>query len=137
MVNNNLHTLNITSLQIINKNSREVILLYYKKVEITGINSSDLPVLTDQERETLILKMKNGDRKAKDALVTGNLKLVLSIIQKINIKNSDPYDLFQVGCVGLIKALNNFNPELNIQFSTYGVVMILGEIKRYMRDNCI
>ena len=137
MVNNNLHTLNITSLQIINKNSREVILLYYKKVEITGINSSDLPVLTERERENLILKMKNGDRKAKDTLITGNLKLVLSIIQKINIKNSDPDDLFQVGCVGLIKALNNFNPELNIQFSTYGVVMILGEIKRYMRDNCI
>ena len=74
-------------------------MLYYKKVEITGINSSDLPVLTERERENLILKMKNGDRKAKDTLITGNLKLVLSIIQKINIKNSDPDDLFQVGCV--------------------------------------
>ncbi len=79
--------------------------------------------------------MKQGDKRAKDILVMSNLKLVLSIIQKINIKNSDPDDLFQVGCIGLIKALDNFDPYLNVQFSTYGVVMILGEIKRYIRDN--
>lgn len=109
--------------------------MYYKKVEITGINTSNLPVLSESEREKLILNMKKGDKKAKDMLVMANLKLVLSVIQKINIKNMEPDDLFQVGCIGLIKALNNFNPELNIQFSTYGVVMILGEIKRYMRDN--
>lgn len=79
--------------------------------------------------------MKNGDKKAKDTLVMANLKLILSIIQKVNSKNIDPDDLFQVGCIGLIKALNNFDPALNVQFSTYGVVMILGEIKRYIRDS--
>ncbi len=79
--------------------------------------------------------MKTGDKKAKDTLVLANLKLVLSIIQKINSRNIDRDDLFQVGCIGLIKALNNFDPGLNIQFSTYGVVMIAGEIKRYIRDN--
>ena len=135
LVNNNLHTLNITLLQIIIKNCREVIFLYYKKVEITGLNTASLPVLNDSDREALILKMKNGDKKAKEKLVMANLKLILSIIQKINIKNAEPDDLFQVGCIGLIKALNNFDPTLNVQFSTYGVVMILGEIKRYIRDN--
>ena len=104
-------------------------------MEITGINTSTLPVLTDKEREILIIKMKKGDKRARDILVISNLKLVLSVIQKINIKNSDPDDLFQVGCIGLIKALDNFDPNLNVQFSTYGVVMILGEIKRYIRDN--
>ena len=79
--------------------------------------------------------MKKGDKKAKDILVMSNLKLILSIIQKINIKNADPDDLFQVGCIGLIKALDNFDPDMNVQFSTYGVVMILGEIKRFIRDN--
>lgn len=81
------------------------------------------------------MKMKDGDKKAKDTLVMANLKLILSIIQKVNSKNIDPDDLFQVGCIGLIKALNNFDPALNVQFSTYGVVMILGEIKRYIRDS--
>lgn len=137
MDNNNLHTLNITFLQIIIKKCREVMFLYFKKVEITGINTRSLPVLSDSERQQLIVKMKNGDKKAKDQLVMSNLKLILSIIQKINIKNFDPDDLFQVGCVGLIKALNNFEPAMNVQFSTYGVVMIMGEIKRYLRDNNI
>lgn len=104
-------------------------------MEITGLNTASLPVLNDSDREALILKMKNGDKKAKEKLVMANLKLILSIIQKINIKNAEPDDLFQVGCIGLIKALNNFDPTLNVQFSTYGVVMILGEIKRYIRDN--
>ena len=135
--NNNLHTLNITFLQILIKNCREVIFLYLKKVEITGINTATLPVLSDKDREQLIFKMKKGDKKAKDRLVMANLKLILSIIQKINIKNADPDDLFQVGCIGLIKELNNFEPAMNVQFSTYGVVMIMGEIKRYMRDNSI
>lgn len=112
-----------------------MIFLYLKKVEITGVSTASLPVLTDDEREELILKMKKGDKQAKDRLVISNLKLILSIIQKINTKNSDPDDLFQVGCIGLLKALNNFDPAMNVQFSTYGVVMILGEIKRYMRDN--
>lgn len=94
-----------------------------------------MPVLTDSEREQLIQEMKNGDKKAKDTLVMANLKLVLSIIQKINNRNIDRDDLFQVGCIGLIKALNNFDPDLNVRFSTYGVVMISGEIKRYIRDS--
>lgn len=114
-----------------------MIFLYCKKVEITGVNTAQLPTLTDKERDNLIIKMKSGDKQAKDRLVMSNVKLVLSIIQRINNRNVDPDDLFQVGCIGLIKALNNFNPELNIQFSTYGVVMILGEIKRYIRDNSI
>lgn len=112
-----------------------MIFLYYKKVEITGINTAALPTLTDNEREILITEMKKGDKKAKDKLIMANLKLILSIIQRVNSKNADPDDLFQVGCIGLIKALNNFDPELNVQFSTYGVVMILGEIKRFIRDN--
>lgn len=109
--------------------------MYYKKVEISGFDTANLPELNEEERNCLIMKMKNGDQKAKDMLVLGNLKLVLSIIQRFRYKNVDFDDLFQVGCIGLIKALNNFDTSLNIQFSTYGVVMILGEIKRFIRDN--
>ena len=85
----------------------------------------------------MIQKMKNGDKKAQEKLVLSNLKLVLSIIQRVNIKGEERDDLFQVGCIGLIKALNNFNTQLNVRFSTYGVIMIMGEIKRYIRDNNI
>ncbi len=109
--------------------------MYYKKVEISGIDTSELPEFTEEERNILIEKMKDGDKHAKDMLVLGNLKLVLSIIQRFRYKNVDFDDLFQVGCIGLIKALNNFDTTLNVQFSTYGVVMILGEIKRYIRDD--
>ncbi len=109
--------------------------MYYKKVEISGIETSDLPELNETERNFLISKMKQGDKNAKDMLVMANLKLVLSIIQRFRYKNLDFDDLFQVGCIGLIKALNNFDTSLNVQFSTYGVVMILGEIKRFIRDN--
>lgn len=121
------------NLLILNKIGSDI--LFYKKVEITGINTATLPVLSEKERTALISKMKEGDKKAKDMLVLANLKLILSIIQKFRNKNTDADDLFQVGCIGLIKALNNFDPSLNIQFSTYGVVMILGEIKRFIRDN--
>jgi len=109
--------------------------MHYKKVEIAGFDTADLPELSEEDRNVLIRKMKNGDKKAKDMLVMGNIKLVLSIIQRFRYKNVDFDDLFQVGCIGLIKALNNFDTSLNVQFSTYGVVMILGEIKRYIRDN--
>lgn len=85
----------------------------------------------------MIQKMKTGDKKAQEKLVLSNLKLVLSIIQRVNIKGEERDDLFQVGCIGLIKALNNFNTQLNVRFSTYGVIMIMGEIKRYIRDNNI
>ena len=111
--------------------------LYFKKVEITGINTADIPALSDKERELLISEMKKGNSKAKDRLVMSNIKLVLSVIQKVNSRNVDADDLFQVGCIGLIKALNNFDTSFNVQFSTYGVVMITGEIKRYIRDNSI
>ena len=109
--------------------------MYYKKVEISGVDTADLPEFSEEERNNLIIRMKNGDKKAKDLLVLGNLKLVLSIIQRFRYKNTDFDDLFQVGCIGLIKALNNFDTSLNVQFSTYGVVMILGEVKRFIRDN--
>ncbi len=109
--------------------------MYYKKVEISGVDTADLPEFTEQERNSLIDRMHQGDSRAKDMLVMGNLKLVLSIIQRFRYKNVDFDDLFQVGCVGLIKALNNFDTTLNVQFSTYGVVMILGEIKRFIRDD--
>ena len=109
--------------------------MYYKKVEISGVDTADLPEFTEQERNQLFDKMHNGDNRARDMLVMGNLKLVLSIIQRFRYKNVDFDDLFQVGCVGLIKAQNNFDTTLNVQFSTYGVVMILGEIKRFMRDD--
>ena len=109
--------------------------MYYKKVEISGFDTASIPNLSEEERISLIQKMKDGDKKAKDILVLSNLKLVLSIIQRFRYKNVDFDDLFQVGCIGLIKALNNFDTSLNVQFSTYGVVMILGEIKRFIRDN--
>ena len=109
--------------------------MYYKKVEISGVDTASLPEFTDKERSALFDKMHNGDNSARDMLVMGNLKLVLSIIQRFRYKNVDFDDLFQVGCVGLIKALNNFDTTLNVQFSTYGVVMILGEIKRFIRDD--
>lgn len=109
--------------------------MYYKKVEISGVDTAELPELKDEERNSLIEKMKKGDKKAKDLLVMANLKLVLSIIQRFRYKNVDFDDLFQVGCIGLIKALNNFDTTLNVQFSTYGVVMILGEVKRFIRDD--
>lgn len=109
--------------------------MYYKKVEISGVDTASLPELQEEERMLLIEKMHQGDAKAKEKLVMGNLKLVLSIIQRFRYKNVDFDDLFQVGCIGLIKALNNFDTSLNVQFSTYGVVMILGEIKRFIRDN--
>lgn len=109
--------------------------MFYKKVEITGVNTANLPSLKEKERNELIIRMKNGDKKAKDILVLSNIKLILSIIQRFRYKNVDFDDLFQVGCIGLIKALNNFDTTLNVQFSTYGVVMILGEIKRFIRDD--
>ncbi len=109
--------------------------MYYKKVEISGFDTASIPKISDEERMSLIKKMKEGDKKAKDLLVLSNLKLVLSIIQRFRYKNLDFDDLFQVGCIGLIKALNNFDTTLNVQFSTYGVVMILGEIKRFIRDD--
>jgi len=109
--------------------------MYYNKVEICGVNTSKLKTLTDNEKKELLIKTKNGDEKARQELIYGNLRLVLSIIQRFTNRKENLDDLFQVGCIGLIKAVDNFNIELDVKFSTYAVPMIIGEIRRYLRDN--
>lgn len=109
--------------------------MYYNKVEICGVNTSKLKVLTSEEKEALLKKAKNGDEAAREQLIDGNLRLVLSIIQRFTGRKENPDDLFQVGCIGLIKAIDNFNTELDVKFSTYAVPMIIGEVRRYLRDN--
>lgn len=105
------------------------------KVEICGVNTSKLPVLSKAEKDELFLKIKDGDREARETFIQGNLRLVLSVIQRFNNRGENPDDLFQVGCIGLIKAIDNFDLSQNVQFSTYAVPMIIGEIRRYLRDN--
>ena len=109
--------------------------MYYNKVEICGVNTSKLKVLTEERKRELLILNKQGDEKAREELIYGNLRLVLSIIQRFMNRNENVDDLFQVGCVGLIKAVDNFNTELEVKFSTYAVPMIIGEIRRYLRDN--
>ena len=109
--------------------------MQYNKVEICGVNTSKLKVLSSAEKKELLAKIKEGDKTAKEKFVSGNLRLVLSVIQRFNNRGEDLDDLFQVGCIGLIKAINNFDVNQNVQFSTYAVPMIIGEIRRYMRDN--
>lgn len=105
------------------------------KVNITGINTNELKVLTSEENNNLFIKLQQGDASAKEQLVNGNLKLVLSIIKRFNNKNYNLDDLFQVGVIGLIKAIDNFDMSYNLMLSTYAVPLIVGEIKRYIRDN--
>ena len=105
------------------------------KVEICGVNTAKLPNLKRKEKEELMLKIKQGDMQAREDFVQGNLRLVLSLIQRFNSRGEIPDDLFQVGCIGLIKAIDNFDISQNVQFSTYAVPMIVGEIRRYLRDN--
>ena len=105
------------------------------KVEICGVNTSKLPVLSREEKQELFIKIKQGDSQAREIFVQGNLRLVLSIIQRFSSRGENPDDLFQVGCIGLIKAIDNFDLSQNVQFSTYAVPMIIGEIRRYLRDN--
>ena len=105
------------------------------KVEICGVNTSRLPVLTSEEKETLLIKIKEGDMAARERYIQGNLRLVLSVIRRFSGNNENPDDLFQIGCIGLIKAIDNFDITLNVKFSTYAVPMIIGEIRRYLRDN--
>ena len=105
------------------------------KVEICGVNTARLKVLSQQQMDSLLLQAKNGDENARQALIEGNLRLVLSVIQRFAGRGESPDDLFQVGCIGLIKAISNFDPTKNVRFSTYGVPMIAGEIRRYLRDN--
>lgn len=105
------------------------------KVEICSVNTAKLPRLKNEETEVLLRRARNGDGAARDALINGNLRLVLSVIQKFTGRGENADDLFQVGCVGLIKAIDNFDPDKEVKFSTYGVPMIAGEIRRYLRDN--
>ena len=105
------------------------------KVEICGVNTSNLPLLSKEEKEELFIKIKAGDEEARNKFIKGNLRLVLSVIQRFYGRGENPDDLFQVGCVGLIKAIDNFDLSQNVQFSTYAVPMIIGEVKRYLRDN--
>ncbi len=109
--------------------------MYYNKVEISGVNTSKLKTMSSEEKEELLIKAKNGDAKARQELIDGNLRLVLSIVQRFSGRSENADDLFQVGCIGLIKAVDNFNTELDVKFSTYAVPMIIGEVKRYLRDN--
>ena len=105
------------------------------KVEICGVNTAKLPSLSAQETDELLRRVKEGDQSARERLVEGNLRLVLSVIQRFSNRGENADDLFQVGCVGLLKAIDNFDVNLNLRFSTYGVPMIRGEIRRYLRDN--
>ena len=105
------------------------------KVELSGVNTSELPVLQQAQMENLLLLAKGGDERARQMLIEGNLRLVLSVIQRFSGRGENPDDLFQVGCIGLMKAINNFDPTKQVKFSTYGVPMIAGEIRRYLRDN--
>ena len=107
----------------------------YSKVEICGIDTAKLPVISEKEKLELIKKAKQGDKAARDKMITCNLRLVLSVVQKFSNRGENPDDLFQVGCIGLVKAIDNFNENLMVKFSTYGVPMIIGEIRRYLRDN--
>lgn len=108
---------------------------YNSKVEICGVNTSQLPVLKEAKKRELLLKTRQGDKLAREQLITGNLKLILSVIRRFAARGENPDDLFQVGCIGLIKAIDNFDVSLQVRFSTYAVPMIIGEIRRYLRDN--
>ena len=105
------------------------------KVEICGLNTAKLTVLSQVEMDSLLRRAKEGDLRARERLIEGNLRLVLSVIQRFDKRGECPDDLFQVGCIGLIKAIQNFDPTKNVRFSTYGVPMIAGEVRRYLRDN--
>ena len=105
------------------------------KVEIFGVNTSKLPVLTAEEKAELFRRIKSGDEQARELYIKGNLRLVLSVIRRFQNSSENADDLFQIGCIGLIKAIDNFDTTLQVKFSTYAVPMIIGEIRRYLRDN--
>lgn len=107
----------------------------YNKVSICGVDTSKLPVLKEVEKEKLLIEVKNGSKRAREELINGNLRLVLSVIQRFTGRGENLDDLFQVGCIGLIKSIDNFDITQNVKFSTYAVPMIIGEIRRYLRDN--
>lgn len=105
------------------------------KVDICGVTTSKLPVLKDDEKEELFEKIKKGDKAAREKYIRGNLRLVLSVIRRFSNHNENMDDLFQIGCIGLMKSIDNFDPTLGVKFSTYAVPMIIGEVRRYLRDN--
>ena len=107
----------------------------YNKVELCGVNTAELPVLTEEEKRALLTAAQAGDQTARRRMIEGNLRLVLSVVQKFSQRSENLDDLFQVGCIGLIKAIDHFDPGLDVRFSTYGVPMIVGEIRRFLRDN--
>ncbi|MFA5528173.1 MAG: RNA polymerase sporulation sigma factor SigG [Peptostreptococcales bacterium] len=109
--------------------------MHINKVEICGVNTSKLPILKDYQMKEMMEKIKQGDEEVRDEFINGNLRLVLSVIQKFNNRGENLDDLFQVGCIGLIKSIDNFDTSHNVKFSTYAVPMIIGEIRRYLRDN--
>lgn len=109
--------------------------MQYNKVEICGVNTSKLEVLTEEEKTELLHRVKAGDKNAREQLIKGNLRLVLSVIQRFTNRGENMDDLFQIGCIGLMKAIDGFDVTLGVKFSTYGVPMILGELRRYLRDN--
>ncbi len=109
--------------------------MHYNKVEICGVNTAKLPVLKESEKLELIRRAQQGDQEARQKMIAGNLRLVLSVVQKFSGRRESMDDLFQVGCIGLIKAVDGFNADLGVRFSTYGVPMIVGEIRRFLRDN--
>lgn len=106
-----------------------------QKVEICGVNTAKLPLLKQQEKEALFVRIKEGDTEAREEFIKGNLRLVLSVIKRFSSSNENVDDLFQIGCIGLMKAIDNFDITLNVKFSTYAVPMIMGEIRRFLRDN--
>ena len=109
--------------------------IYTGKVEICGVDTTKLPLLKEAQKEELLKRIKSGDESARDELINGNLRLVLSVVQRFSGRGENPDDLFQVGCIGLIKSIDNFDITQNVRFSTYAVPMIIGEIRRYLRDN--
>lgn len=109
--------------------------MYPGKVDLCGVDTARLPVLNEEQKAALIQAARQGDRNARQQMISGNLRLVLSVVQKFSGRGENLDDLFQVGCIGLIKAIDNFDPTLNVRFSTYGVPMIVGEIRRFLRDN--
>ncbi len=109
--------------------------MYFNKVDICGIDTSKLKILSENEKTELLINAKNGDLRAREKLITGNLRLVLSVIQRFANRGENPDDLFQVGCIGLMKAIDNFDIGHDVKFSTYAVPMIIGEVRRHLRDN--
>ena len=109
--------------------------MMFNKVEICGVNTSKLPVLKEKEKKELLLRIQNGEYECREKFIEGNLRLVLSVIKRFNNRGENVDDLFQVGCIGLMKSIDNFDLSLNLRFSTYAVPMIIGEIRRYLRDN--